>query len=143
MPRDEDVAALVDTVHGEVVDQAFSERGVVAQLARARAPLATADVVDAVVDRVLARTIGLGPLEPLLADSEVTEVMVNGPGPVWIERQGALEVTGVDLDRAGIELLVERIVAPLGLRADRTSPLVDARLPDGSRVNVIIPPLAV
>jgi pilus assembly protein CpaF len=68
--------------------------------------------------------------------------MVNGPGCVWIERGGTVEPTDVCLDRAAIELLVERIVAPLGLRADRTSPLVDARLPDGSRVNVIIPPLA-
>ena len=100
-------------------------------------------MLDAVVDRVLARTIGMGPLEPLLADMEVTEVMVNGPGPVWIERRGALEATEVRVDNATIELLVERIVAPLGLRADRTSPLVDARLPDGSRVNVIIPPLAI
>jgi pilus assembly protein CpaF len=135
--------ALVDAVHGEVVDLADSGRAVVAQLARTRAPLASAAVVDAVVERVLARTVGLGPLEPLLADAEVTEVMVNGPGTVWVERRGAVESTEVTLDRAAIELLVERIVAPLGLRADRTSPLVDARLPDGSRVNVIIPPLAI
>jgi pilus assembly protein CpaF len=143
VPAPPDVAELVDAVHGEIVEHAVSERGAVAQLTRARAPLAAAAVVDAVVDRVLARTVGLGPLEPLLADAEVTEVMVNGPGPVWIERQGAIEATSVVLDRAAIELLIERIVAPLGLRADRTSPLVDARLPDGSRVNVIIPPLAV
>ena len=142
-PHPEFVAALVDAVHGEVVERASSDRGVVAQLARARAPLATAAVVDMVVDRVLARAVGLGPLEPLLADPDVTEVMVNGPGAAWIERHGAIEVTGVSLDQAAIELLIERIVAPLGLRADRTSPLVDARLPDGSRVNVIIPPLAV
>jgi len=143
MLPDDVVTALVDAVHGEVVDQADSERAAVAQIARARAPLATAAVVDAVVDRVLARTVGLGPLEPLLADADVTEVMINGPGRVWIERHGAIEVTEVSLDRGGIELLVERIVAPLGLRVDRTSPLVDARLPDGSRVNVVIPPLAI
>jgi pilus assembly protein CpaF len=87
--------------------------------------------------------VGLGPLEPLLADPDVTEVMVNGPGPVWIERRGSVEATAVRVDNDTIELLVERVVAPLGLRADRTSPLVDARLPDGSRVNVIIPPLAI
>ena len=143
MRPDDDLAALVDAVHGEVVDHADSERGAVAQIARARAPLATAAVVDAVVDRVMARTVGLGPLEPLLADADVTEVMVNGPGRVWVERRGAVEPTDVGLDRPAIELLVERIVAPLGLRVDRTSPLVDARLPDGSRVNVIIPPLAI
>ena len=143
MSLDADLSGLVDAVHGDVVDRSDSGRAVVAQLARARAPLATSAVVDAVVDRVLARTVGLGPLEPLLADAEVTEVMVNGPGCVWIERRGAVEATDVCLDRGTIELLVERIVAPLGLRADRTSPLVDARLPDGSRANVIIPPLAI
>jgi pilus assembly protein CpaF len=120
-----------------------ADRGVVAEIARARAPLVTASVLDVVVDRVLARTVGLGPLEPLLADPDVTEVMVNGPGAVWIERRGSVEATTVRVDNATIELLVERVVAPLGLRADRTSPLVDARLPDGSRVNVIIPPLAI
>ena len=143
MSLDDHVSGLVDAVHSDVVDRTASGRAVVAQLARARAPLATSAVVDTVVDRVLARTVGLGPLEPLLADVAVTEVMVNGPGPVWIERRGLLEATDVRLDRGTIELLVERIVAPLGLRADRTSPLVDARLPDGSRANVIIPPLAV
>jgi pilus assembly protein CpaF len=143
MPPDDPVAALVDAVHSELVDHAGTERAVVAELARVRVPLAAADVVEAVVERVLARTVGLGPLEPLLAGGDVTEVMVNGPGPVWIERHGAIEATEVCLDRAAIDLLVERIVAPLGLRADRTSPLVDARLPDGSRVNVVIPPLAI
>ncbi|HET9555642.1 MAG TPA: ATPase, T2SS/T4P/T4SS family, partial [Actinomycetota bacterium] len=64
-------------------------------------------------------------------------------GPVWIERAGHLQATAIVLDRPTIEHLVERIVAPLGLRADRTAPLVDARLPDGSRVNVALPPLAV
>jgi pilus assembly protein CpaF len=137
------VATLVDAVHAEVVDQVVGERAAVARIARAHAPLASMSVVDAVVDRVLARTVGLGPLEPLLADPAVSEVMVNGPGPVWVERRGVLSTTQVHLDRAGIELLVERIVAPLGLRVDRTSPLVDARLSDGSRVNVIVPPLAI
>ena len=134
---------LVDVVHREVVDRTASERADVARIARTRAPLAPSTVLDGVVDRVLARTVGLGPLEPLLADPSVTEVMVNGPGPVWIERGGELEATPVHVDADTIELLVERVVAPLGLRIDRTSPLVDARLPDGSRVNVIIPPLAI
>ena len=107
------------------------------------APLLGPAAVEGMVDRVIDRLEGLGPLEPLLADPSVTEVMVNGPGPVWLEREGQVEVTEVDLDRATIEGLLERIVAPLGLRLDRTSPVVDARLPDGSRVNAVIPPLAV
>jgi pilus assembly protein CpaF len=86
----------------------------------------------------------LGPLRPLLADLAVSEVMVNGPGrPVWIERAGVLECTGLVLDRAAVDLAVERIAAPLGLRVDRTRPAVDARLPDGSRVHIVVPPLAV
>ena len=93
--------------------------------------------------RVLARTAGLGPLDPLLADPEVTEVMINGPGAVWVERLGNLVRTDVVVDVATIDRLLERVVAPLGLRLDRTSPLVDARLPDGSRVNAVVPPLAV
>ncbi|MBK9180241.1 MAG: CpaF family protein [Acidimicrobiales bacterium] len=69
--------------------------------------------------------------------------MVNGPGPVWVERRGRVERTPLTLDGPTIEHLIERIVAPLGLRIDRASPLVDARLPDGSRVNAVVPPLAV
>jgi pilus assembly protein CpaF len=136
--------ALEDEVHRTVLGTpgAVDDREV-ARLVRARAPLLPPVDADEVVARVLARTGGLGPLEPLLADPTVTEVMVNGPGPVWVERSGRLVRTTTVLDTATIEGLVARIVAPLGLRVDRSSPLVDARLPDGSRVNAIIPPLAV
>jgi pilus assembly protein CpaF len=82
-------------------------------------------------------------LEPLLADPEVTEVMINGGGDVWVERRGTMTRTDVVLRRGTVEHLVERMVAPLGLRVDRASPIVDARLDDGSRVNVIVPPLAI
>ena len=118
-------------------------RRTVAELVRRHDPLAPPAVVDAVVQRVLERVDGLGPLEPLLADPAVTEVLVNGPGPVWVERAGRLEQTSVVVDAAAVGLAVERIVAPLGLRADRVSPLVDARLPDGSRANIVMPPLAI
>jgi pilus assembly protein CpaF len=94
-------------------------------------------------ERVLRLATGLGPLEPLLADPSVDEVMVNGPGSVWVERHGRLEPSGVSF--AGEDELlhaIERILAPLGRRVDEASPLCDARLPDGSRVNVVIPPLA-
>src|SRR5690606_32317729 len=69
--------------------------------------------------------------------------MVNGPGPVWVERDGVLQRTPTVVDEAGVMLLIERIVAPLGRRVDRSSPSVHARLPDGSRVHAIVPPLAV
>jgi pilus assembly protein CpaF len=112
-------------------------------LVQAEAPLLGAAAVAGVVTRVRARIAGVGRLEPLLADPQVSDVLVNGPGRVWVERSGRLERTDVVLDRAAIDLLVERVVAPLGLRADRSAPIVDARLPDGSRVHVVLPPLAV
>jgi pilus assembly protein CpaF len=118
-------------------------RSHVERLARTHAPLLGGAALDAVVGAVTARVQGLGPLDPLLADPEVSEVMVNGPGPVWVERRGRLERVETSLDTATIERLIERVVGPLGLRIDRSSPLVDARLPDGSRVNAVVPPLAV
>jgi pilus assembly protein CpaF len=86
---------------------------------------------------------GLGALEDLFADPTVTEVMVNGSGPVWVERCGRLERCDLILDEATIGQIIERVVAPLGLRIDRASPIVDARLPDGSRFHAVIPPLAI
>ena len=114
----------------------------VASLVAEEAPLLSAVARARVVAEVLAEVNGLGRLEPLLADPQVTEIMVNGPGRVWVERGGRLERVPLDLDAGAIEHLIEKVVSPLGLRADRSSPLVDARLPDGSRVNAVVPPLA-
>src|SRR5687767_8610827 len=95
-------------------------------------------------DRVLRLATGLGPLDPLLADEDVDEVMVNGGGDVYVERAGRIERAAASFASEG-ELMhaVERILAPLGRRVDEASPLCDARLADGSRVNVVIPPLSV
>jgi pilus assembly protein CpaF len=94
--------------------------------------------------RVLRLATGLGPLDPLLADPAVDEVMVNGGGEVYVERDGCVERADARFaDTAELMHAVERILAPLGRRVDEASPLCDARLPDGSRVNVVIPPLAV
>jgi pilus assembly protein CpaF len=93
---------------------------------------------------VAERSFGLGPLEPLLRDPAVEEVMVNGPSAVWVERGGRMERADVAFASEGdLRHAIERILAPLGRRVDEAEPLVDARLPDGSRVNVVIPPLAV
>ncbi len=113
------------------------------ELVRRHAPLLDAVATAEAVRRVRARMYGLGVLDDLLADAEVTDVLVNGPGPVWVERGGRLAPTGIVLDAATVDHLVERVVTPLGLRADRRTPLVDARLPDGSRVHIAMPPLAV
>jgi pilus assembly protein CpaF len=93
--------------------------------------------------RVLLLATGLGPLEPLLSDPRVDEVMANGPGDVYVEREGRLERTSVRFG-SDAELMhaIERILAPLGRRVDEASPLCDARLSDGSRINVVIPPLS-
>jgi pilus assembly protein CpaF len=93
--------------------------------------------------RLVVLATGLGPLEPLLADPSVDEVMVNGPGAVYVERRGRLERAGVEFaGEAELMHAIERVLAPLGRRVDEASPLCDARLADGSRVNVVIPPLS-
>jgi len=133
-------------VHRRIVASSVDPVPVPAQIAslvRQADPLLSAGEVDAAVSRVQARVSGLGPLEILLSDPSVSDVLVNGPGPVWVERGGRVEATEVVLDRATIDLLVERILAPLGRRVDPASPVVDARLADGSRVHVVVPPLAV
>jgi pilus assembly protein CpaF len=97
------------------------------------------ELVSAVADEVL----GFGPLEPLLRDAAISEVMVNAPDTVFYEKEGRLYLSSVRFrDDQHIMRIVERIVAPLGRRVDESSPMVDARLPDGSRVNIIIPPVA-
>jgi pilus assembly protein CpaF len=99
---------------------------------------------EALVARVLRDTVGLGPLEELLADPSVEEVMVNGPGQVYVERGGRIEETDARFaDDEELRNAIERILAPLGRRIDELSPMVDARLADGSRVNAVIPPLAI
>ena len=97
----------------------------------------------ALAARVAERAVGLGPLEPLLRDPAVDELMVCGTGPVWVERGGRLEATASRFQsEAELRHAIERILAPLGRRADEAEPLADARLPDGSRVHVVLPPLA-
>ncbi len=92
---------------------------------------------------VLDAALGLGPLEDLLADGDVTEIMVNGPQNIYVERKGRLEKSSkIFLSKNEILTAIERIVGPIGRRIDESSPMVDARLQDGSRVNAIIPPLA-
>ena len=99
---------------------------------------------EQIADLILRETVGLGPLEDLLADPEVEEVMVNGPETVYVERRGRIETSAVRFEsEQALRDTIERILAPVGRRVDELSPMVDARLADGSRVNVVIPPLAV
>ena len=95
------------------------------------------------LEQITDEIIGLGPMEPLLRDETVTEIMVNGPRQVYIERSGRLELTNVVFQNDDhVMRIIDRIIAPIGRRIDESSPMVDARLTDGSRVNAIIPPLS-
>jgi pilus assembly protein CpaF len=118
----------------------------IARLVDREAGLLDAGIRADLTARIARRSFGLGPLEPLLADPEVDEIMVNGvgPGSVWVERRGRLEPAGEAFGTdAQLRHAIERILAPLGRRADEAEPLADARLSDGSRINVVLPPLAV
>jgi pilus assembly protein CpaF len=153
--RERQIEELAAALRGRLIERrraaaaAGSARGVelgeeIAGLVEEGAALLGAPDREAVEARVLRDTVGLGPLEDLLADPAVEEVMVNGPGSVYVERNGRIETTGVAFsDEEELRNAIERILAPLGRRVDELSPMVDARLADGSRVNVVIPPLAI
>ena len=99
---------------------------------------------DGLVGQVLDEAVGLGPLEPLLRDDTITEIMVNPPDEIYVERDGYLELTpAVFTGEDAVRATIDRIVTPIGRRVDEGSPMVDARLPDGSRVNAVIAPLAI
>lgn len=98
---------------------------------------------DTLVNEIMNAVLGLGPIEPLLKDDSVSEIMVNGPDAIYVERGGTVEQTDVTFkDDEHVQNIIQRIVSPIGRRVDESQPYCDARLPDGSRVNIIIPPLA-
>jgi len=161
-PRREKIYALQKEIHEKLIDYLDLRRLDVDSLADEelwdKTERAICDIVegmdsksaipafvdqDLLVKDVLNEALGLGPLEDLLAEDEVDEIMVNRHDQIYIERSGRLELssTGFSSDKAVLGV-IERIVAPLGRRIDESSPLVDARLKDGSRVNAVIPPLA-
>jgi pilus assembly protein CpaF len=105
-------------------------------------PLVDNAAASMLLDELVDDVGGLGPLEPLLADPAITEIMVNGPDRVFVERDGSVRPYSCRLDAATIARIAERVIAPLGLRLDRASPMVDARLADGSRLHAVLPPLA-
>jgi pilus assembly protein CpaF len=118
-------------------------RAVVAELCDEENALLNYQERERLMAEVLDETFGLGPLEVLLADPTITDIMVNGPHMIYIERRGRLEKTEVSFkDNTHLLHIIDKIVSKLGRRCDEVSPMVDARLQDGSRVNAIIPPLA-
>ncbi|HEV8229870.1 MAG TPA: CpaF family protein [Candidatus Limnocylindria bacterium] len=154
--RDRSEVELVTRVHARVAAQIGDQIGdassgairlllaehVPAALEQERVVLSRADRIR-LQEAVFAETAGYGPIHDLLLDDSVSEVMVNGDRDVWVERDGRLYLTDVRFaDSAHVLRIIQRVVAPLGRRIDESSPMVDARLPDGSRVNAIIPPLS-
>jgi pilus assembly protein CpaF len=124
----------------DLADQVY--RAVTEELALDRTPL-TREERREIVRQLTDDILGYGPIEPLLRDDSVTEVMVNGADKVYVERSGKLERTDVRfVDEQHVMRIIDKIVSQIGRRVDESSPMVDARLPDGSRVNAIIPPLA-
>jgi pilus assembly protein CpaF len=153
--RERHVAEVAATLRGRLVERRRAEaaagrrgtadlEGTVRELVDQEAAILTPADRAEIAARVVRDSVGLGPLEILLADPLVEEVMVNGPDRVFVERGGRIEPTQVGFaDEEELRNAIERILAPLGRRVDELSPMVDARLADGSRVNVVIPPLAI
>src|SRR5437660_4690217 len=130
LTKTDEVRRNVEEIFSQILE---SENIILSRVERAR-----------LFEAVAAEILGFGPIEPLLKDNSINEIMVNGPKFVYIERHGRLEKTNVMFQNdEHVMRVIDRIVAPLGRRIDESSPYVDARLPDGSRVNAIIPPLAI
>jgi pilus assembly protein CpaF len=137
------VATDPDVVRADAGMRRSAIRDAVARAVRQEGTLVGGMTLAHLVRQVVDRLAGLGPLEPFLRDAEVTDVMVNGPDEVWVERAGRLERVAARFDDAeALRAAVQRVIAPLGLRLDRAQPHVDARLPDGSRLHAVLPPLA-
>jgi pilus assembly protein CpaF len=162
-PTDPKVAIrreIKNQIHRELVQRLDLKRLTAARVNAAELQQRARETLDAVIDDVRDKlphgidpdqlaidifneALRLGPLEDLLADESVTEIMINGPHQVYVERHGKLELTDQSfMDDASVQAIIERIVSPIGRRIDESQPYVDARLPDGSRVNAIIPPLS-
>src|SRR5579862_3332451 len=144
-------------IHGKLVDKLDLSRVsdlagdtlrreirlVVERLCDTENPLLNRMERERLIDEVLDETFGFGPLEMLLKDPTISDILINGPHKIFVERRGKLEKTDVKFrDNEHLLQIIDRIVSKVGRRVDETSPMVDARLPDGSRVNAIIPPLA-
>lgn len=153
----EDMEQLIFRIHQMLIEEldadqisampAEERRKVVEQAAetllRREMPSVGGITRDQIVARVVDEVVGLGPIDALMRDPSISEVMVNAPDEVYFEREGILYLSDVRFrDHSHIMRVIERIIAPIGRRVDEASPMVDARLPDGSRVNVVIPPVA-
>lgn len=142
---------LIERLDLEALESIFDESVIVREIRQAVAELLKGESTplsqverEEVVEQIVYEVIGLGPIEPLFRDRTVTDILVNGPKDIYVERAGRLSRALTSFrDQAHLLAIIDRIVSRVGRRVDESSPMVDARLPDGSRVNAIIPPLAV
>lgn len=141
------IERVAASVHADLIAGTSASGGVteaVRSLIEERASILSTSLRDLIYERVMRDVSGLGPLEPLMADPSIEEVMVNGPDLVFVEREGSIQRAEARFeDEEHLRNTIERILSPLGRRVDESSPMADARLEDGSRVNVVIPPLAI
>ena len=144
------IERIAAEIHSELLEQALG-RPLEAPLSESvellvdrRAGVLSMKSRSLIAERIMQRAMGAGPLQPLLSDPEVDEILVSGTRPVWVERGGRLSITELKFaSEEELRLTIERMLAPAGRRVDEAEPLCDARLPDGSRINVVLPPLAV
>jgi Flp pilus assembly CpaF family ATPase len=137
-------AARADTNAAKMSELRAQVNQIATELVSERRDVGSVDEGARLTQELIEEALGLGPIEPLMADPDVTEVMVNGSTEIYIERRGKIELTAKRFaDDRQVRLVIERILTPLGRRIDESSPMVDARLPDGSRVNAIIEPLSI
>ncbi|MEI8083222.1 MAG: ATPase, T2SS/T4P/T4SS family, partial [Actinomycetes bacterium] len=144
-------ASLVDSLGPKLYDTTVTEDDLAqlvqlelhAVLTRNGTPLSVAERAS-LTQQISDNILGCGPLEPYLRDGEISEIMVNGPSVIYVERGGSLHrVNAAFADETHLRRTIDKIVAGVGRRVDEASPMVDARLPDGSRINAVVPPLAV
>jgi pilus assembly protein CpaF len=132
---------------GDVQEQAGIQKqffGVIQQIINEQGVPLSATERDRLAQEVVDEVFGLGPLEPLLKDDTISDILINTANQIYIERRGVLEKTGLTFqDNRHLLHIIDKIVSQVGRRIDESSPMVDARLADGSRVNAIIPPLAI
>jgi len=144
------IEQIAAEIHSELLEQALgrpleaSLSASVELLVDRRVGVLSLKSRSLIAERIMQRAMGAGPLQPLLSDPEVDEILVSGTRPVWVERRGRLSMTELKFaSEEDLRLTIERMLAPAGRRVDEAEPLCDARLPDGSRINVVLPPLAV
>jgi pilus assembly protein CpaF len=126
----------------DLLDHTDEPRSLIESVLSREAPLLGASQADEVVARVVSQVRGLGAIDQVWSDESVTDVLINGPGPIWVERHGSLQRTPWAIDAEELDRVVERVFGRIGVRVDRAQPIADGRLEDGSRISVILPPIA-